>query len=223
MRYFVRAGIVMAGAAMLSAQFHLPGTGGKSDSTPKTKAPVSAAAPITPVASTGFEYYVLALSWAPGKRGPFLVRGLWPEKSEGAGPEACAADKSEKKVSKGAMSLVLPLMESREAIQTEWEKHGSCSGLSAADFFNGLKYTRSQVQIPVQFTSLEDAATQSPLQIEAQFAGANPGFPAGAFRVGCDGGKFTEVRVCFDPQFKARGCMATAGECGAAELSIRPR
>ena len=218
MRYFVALTLF---AVMAPAQFHLPGVGGgKSAPAPKAPAPVATTAPSAPVVAAGFEYYVLTLAWAPGKRGPFLVRGLWPEKSEGAAPESCTTGK---KVSKGAMSLALPLMESREAVQAEWEKHGSCSGSSAADYFNAMKYMRTQVQIPVQLTSLEDVATLSPLQIEEQFAGANPGFPAGAFRVGCEGGNFTEVRACFDTAFKPRECIVTAGECGAAELSVHPR
>ena len=221
MKYFVRAaGVVTTMAMTLVAQFHLPGTGSKSDPAPKTKPPSATTAPATVAVAPGFEYYVLSLAWTPGKRGPFLVSGFLPEKSEGAGPESC---KSDRKVSRGAVNLALPLMVSREAVQAEREKHGSCSELSAADYFNGMRYARSQVQIPVQLTSLEDPATESPLQIEAQFAGANPGFPAGAFRVGCEGGRFTEVRVCFDREFKPRECMATAGECRAAELSIRPR
>ncbi len=223
MRYFVRAAGLTTAVALFG-QFHLPGTGGKSDPAPKKETPSAAAASATapsaaPVAS-GFEYYVLALSWAPGRGGRFLVRGLLPEKREGAGPESCESDK---KISRGVISLAQSLMENRSAVQTEWEKHGSCSGLSAADYFNNMRYARSQVQIPVQITSLEDATTESPLQIEGQFAGANPGIAAGAFRVGCEGGRFTEMRVCFDRQFKPRECMVTAGECGAAEVSIGPR
>jgi ribonuclease T2 len=226
MKQFVRSAIFLALAFPIFGQFHLPGSG-KTDSTPKTKAPVPVAGPVAaasaPTGSAVFEYYVLALSWAPGKGGPFVVRGLLPEAREGAGPEFCSDVKDVKKVSRAVMNLVLPLMASQDAVQQEWLKHGSCSGLSATDYFNGVRYTRSQVQIPVQMTSLEDATTQTPFQIETQFAGANPGFPEGAFKAGCDGGRFTEVRVCFDAQFKPRECTATAGECAAAELSIRPR
>jgi ribonuclease T2 len=220
MRRVVRlAGVLTAAAMPVFAQFHLPGGAPKSDPTPKAKSGSTTAATAPPAALARFDYYVLALSWAPGKGSPFVVRGLLPETNEGPAPESCG---SEKKVPKGVISLMLPLMESKAAIQQEWVKHGSCSGLSPADYFNGVMYTRSQVQIPVQMTSIEDATMESPLQIETQFSGANPGFPEGAFRVGCDRAAFTEVRVCFDPGFKPRECAATALECAAPELSIRP-
>jgi ribonuclease T2 len=220
MKFLLRLAVLpLAAAIPVFAQFHLPGTGGKSDAPGKPKNPAATAPPAAPDTPSRFDYYVLALTWAPGNGAQFAVRALLPEAREGVAPESCSSVKT---ISKGAMNLALSLMPSRAVIQQEWAKHGSCTGLSAMDYFNGIRYARSQVQIPVQFTSLEEATTETPLQIESTFGGANPGFPPGAFRTGCTDGAFTEVRVCFDLHFKPRECMASANECPVSELAIRP-
>ena len=78
------------------------------------------------------------------------------------------------------------------------------------------------MQLPVQVTAVDEAVTESPEQIEAQFAGANPSFPAKAFRTACKGGDFVEIRVCFDKSLKGMECTATVGECGGATERILP-
>jgi len=253
MKPFIRIASVAFGcAALLAAQFHLPGTGGgNGDATPAPKpapapkssgkpapdpAPAAPAAPVKAPVKGPFDYYVLTLSWAPdfcalpenaaahpkecatGKGIRFVVHGLRPLAAEGASPESCD---SARKPSRGAISIVLPLMPDESLIRREWTEHGSCTGLSPADYFTDILHGRSLAQIPVQFTSLDDTATETPQQIETQFAGANPGFPEGAFRTACSAGMMTEVRVCFDPLMKPRACTATVSECPAGELTVK--
>jgi ribonuclease I len=208
----------LAAAGAVSAQFHLPGTGSTSAPAPvAVPSPIPAAPPglpkdAAPVKPKAFDYYVLSLS--PGH---FKVIGLAPQANEGPRPEFCPA----KPPSRGAVSLVLPIVPSAAAIRAEWAKHGSCTGLSAADYFTDVLRLRSLIQIPVQLSSLDAAATESPDLIERQFLGANPGFPPAAFRTACAKGKLTEVRVCFDLQLKPRACTAAVGECGDSQLLTR--
>ncbi len=119
------------------------------------------------------------------------------------------------------MSIVQGLMPDESQIRREWAEHGSCTGLSPADYFTDILHGRSLTQIPVQFTSLEETATESAEQIEAQFASANPGFPEGAFRTACAGGLLTEVRVCFDPLMKPRACAPALSACPGGELTVK--
>jgi ribonuclease I len=77
------------------------------------------------------------------------------------------------------------------------------------------------VQIPVQIMSAGGTITETPEQIETQFAGANPGFPKGAFRTACDGGAF-ETRICFDKALKPQACPASEAECPMQAITIRP-
>jgi ribonuclease T2 len=187
--------------------------------------------------SANFDYYVLSLSWAPdfcaqpgeassdpqecapGKKMGFVVHGLWPEVNSGHSPENCG---KATKVSKGIINQMLPYMPSASLIQHEWATHGTCSGLSQSAFFNEVLSARSAVQIPVQFTSLEETISESPEQIEGQFASANTSFPAGAFRTACKSGALAEVRVCFDKNLKPQACTASPGECTTSNIQIRP-
>jgi ribonuclease T2 len=184
-----------------------------------------------------FDYYVFSLSWAPefcaqpgetaanprecasGQVMRFVVHGLWPQASEGRSPESCGSSGT---VSKGLVNDILPYMPSPGLIQHEWATHGSCTGLSQGNYFTRILLARAAVQIPVQITSIRGTETESPGQIEEQFAESNPSFPKGAFRTGCRDGAFTEIRACFDKELKARACTVSVGECGSPTVTIRP-
>ena len=226
-------------ACLAMAQFHLPGSGG-GGSTPK--APPKASAPAAPVqtatpVTASFDYYVLSLSWAPGfcadpanaasnpkecapgKHTGFVVHGLWPEANAGANPESCEKTKP---VSKAVLNLMAPYIPSPSLVQHEWATHGTCSGLTPADYFTEAIQARVAVQLPVQVTAVNEAVTESAEQIEAQFAGANPSFPAKAFRTACKGGDFLEIRVCFDKNLKGLECTTTVGDCADTTERILP-
>jgi ribonuclease T2 len=184
-----------------------------------------------------FDYYVLSLSWAPnfcadagnaaanpaecalGKHVTFVVHGLWPEAISGKSPESCAKSTP---VRSSILNEMLPYMFSASLVQHEWATHGTCSGLTQADYFTEVLAARVAVQLPVEITSLEDAATESPGQIEGQFAAANSSFPAKAFRISCKSGELAEVRVCFDRDVKPRECTSSPGECTGTTVQIRP-
>jgi ribonuclease T2 len=181
-----------------------------------------------------FDYYLLSLSWAPefcaqpgeaaanplecGQGKGFVVHGLWPEANQGKSPESCGAAKT---VPKSLVNDMLKYIPSASLIQHEWATHGTCTGLSQGDYFTKVMVARAAVQIPVQISSLGQSTTESPAEIEAQFAAANPSFPQGAVRTACSGADLTEVRVCFDKNLKALACTASAGECASAGVTIR--
>lgn len=184
-----------------------------------------------------FDYYVLSLSWAPafcalpgaaadnpeecatGRGVGFIVHGLWPEAAAGKSPESCAGAK---KVPKPVVGFVLRDMLTAGLVQHEWATHGVCTGLSPFDYFSSIVQARAAVQIPVQITSIEDQIRESPGQIEAQFAGANPSFPKAAFRTYCPKGAFQEERICFDKNLKPQACIISVGECTIPDVIIRP-
>jgi ribonuclease T2 len=184
-----------------------------------------------------FDYYVLSLSWAPdfcaqpgaaaanpkecaaGRGTGFVVHGLWPEAAQGKSPESCGPSKS---AAKNVVKIALPYMLSDGLIQHEWATHGTCTGLSPADYFFDVIQARSAVQIPVQMISVEVPLTESPVQIEEQFAAANAAFPKNAFRTACRNGALSEVRVCFTRDLKPAACPASLGECLDPAVSVRP-
>ena len=184
-----------------------------------------------------FDYYVLALSWAPdfcaqpgaaagnpkecapGRRVGFIVHGLWPEAVAGRSPESCGVAK---RVPKPVVDFALRDIPAPGLIQHEWATHGTCTGLNPFDYFSSIAQARAAVQIPVQITSIEDEVRESPGQIESQFAAANPAFPRAAFRASCPRGALHEMRICFDKNLKPQACTASVEECRAPAVIIRP-
>jgi ribonuclease T2 len=183
-----------------------------------------------------FDYYVLSFSWSPefcadpgraaensrecgsARRLGFVVHGLWPAVESGQNPEACG---EKKRVSRGLVHDMLPYMMNEDRIHREWQVHGTCTGLSMSGYFTGLMLARAAVQIPVQITSIAQTQTEEVSRIEAQFAGANPKFPESAFRVACQGGALTEMRVCFDRELKGRACPVSVARCDSQSVKIR--
>jgi ribonuclease T2 len=201
MRQFVRFGVLAAAAAGgLMAQFHLPGNTPGSSTKPATPPapakPPAATAPATPHKA---DHYVLSLSAQPGR---IHVDGFRAESNDGLKLESCEAVKP---ASRAAIRIAQSLMASQPAMQKEWATDGSCTGYTAVEYFNALRFARSLVQIPVQLTSPDDEAPRQTLKlIETQYASANPGFPAGAFRAAA-----SEVEVCFDLQLRPQACSVT--------------
>ena len=188
-----------------------------------------------PAQTGSFDYYLLSLSWAPdfcaapggvkdprecgtGRHVGFIVHGLWPQNNQGRGPENCGS-------SPVAHALVLQMLQyipSESLIQHEWKTHGSCSGLSAQDYFAAVRKARDSVSIPAAFLSLTATTNEDAAAIENQFSSANPAFLRAAFRATCKGGELQEVRVCLDRNLNARACTGSAGECTTGSMKILP-
>lgn len=186
-------------------------------------------------ADAGFEYYLLTLSWAPdfcaapgGNKDPrecgagqhvgFVVHGLWPQAVQGRASEDCASNP----VKDSTVTAMLRYIPTEGLIQHEWKTHGSCSGLSADDYFAAVRTSRDSVKIPAVFESMTIPASESAEQVEAQFADANAAFPRTAFRATCRGGTLQEVRICLDLNFKPQSCPVALGRCSTGAMNILP-
>jgi ribonuclease T2 len=183
-----------------------------------------------------FSYYLLALSYAPdfcaqptGNQDPrecgagrhigFVVHGLWPQGEGGRGPENCT---STSPVSRDTVRLMLNYIPTESLIQHEWATHGSCTGLSASEYFALVQRAREMVKVPGELSPAKQFRL-SPAEIEAKFAAANPSFPRGAFRVSCyRDAELEEVRLCLNKDLSPRVCSGSSGRCGAATVLIRP-
>jgi ribonuclease T2 len=183
-----------------------------------------------------FSYYLLSLSYAPdfcaqkngdkdarecgtGRHVGFVVHGLWPQGETSRGPENCG---SASPVSASIIAPTLNYIPTESLIQHEWTTHGTCSGLSVADYFALVRKARDSVTIPDNLSQPSAQLQLSPADIEASLAAANPRFPKDAFRLSCYPTKeLQEVRVCFNKDLSARGCTASAGQCDADQVTLR--
>jgi ribonuclease T2 len=184
-----------------------------------------------------FAYYLLSLSYAPdfcaqpqgdkdprecgaGRRVGFVVHGLWPQGDSSRGPENCG---SASPVAQNIISATLSYIPTESLIQHEWTTHGTCSGLSAADYFSLIRKARDSVKIPDEIKQLAQQTQLTAAAIESDFAFANPSFPKTAFRVSCYGsGELQEARICFGKDLSPRPCTSSAGECTKQNIVLRP-
>ncbi len=199
--------------------------------------PLTAARKKARTAAPGaFTYYLLALSWAPdfcaqagaaknpaecgaGKKIGFVVHGFWPQGDTTRGPENCGPASP---VANSIVQTMLNYIPTASLIQHEWKTHGTCSGLSAADYFAAVRKARDSVTIPDEFKAPAQTLKLSPAAIEQAFAAANPSFPKTAFRTSCTAGDLQEARICFGKDVSPQACTQSAGECTMPAMSVLP-
>jgi ribonuclease T2 len=167
-----------------------------------------------------FDFYVLSLSWSPsfcdaiGDRAPqqpectersyaFVVHGLWPQYDQGF-PEFCRVPAP--RLDRNIVSSMLDLMPAPRLIFRGWDRHGTCSGLSARAYFETVRKARAVVKIPTDYIELKSQLTVAPGEIEQAFIKANPGLTPSAIAVSCDAQRLREVRVCLSKELKFRDC-----------------
>jgi ribonuclease T2 len=182
-----------------------------------------------------FDYYLLSLSWAPGfcaqangkhteaecgtgKRVGFIVHGLWPQRTDGVRVEQCGPARP---VSADIVNSMLALMTDAGLVQHEWATHGTCSGLSQAEYFGLIRKAFESVQIPGALKTPGGEANVPPGDIEGQFSQANKSAKEG-FRISCPANELREVRICLDKSGKMIACPTDLAECHARTVRVLP-
>ena len=170
-----------------------------------------------------FDYYVLALSWSPSycaasqernpERAPdqqcsgrpfaFVVHGLWPQYEHGF-PSYCQVPAP--RLDHAIVGAALDLMPSPRLVFHEWDRHGTCTGLSPHAFFETVRKARAVVKIPQAYLALDKPLTVTPGEVADAFLKANPALAADDIAVACDRTRLTEIRVCITKEFGFRAC-----------------
>lgn len=171
-----------------------------------------------------FDFYVLSLSWSPsfceaasergnssrgirtqcaGRPFSFVVHGLWPQYDRGF-PNYC--QRPAPRLARNIMTSMLDLMPAPGLIYSEWDKHGTCSGLGARGYFEAIRKARAAVKIPADYLQLADPKSVAPAEIEDAFIKANPGLSSSAIAVTCDSKRLSEVRICMSKDLQFRAC-----------------
>lgn len=169
-----------------------------------------------------FDFYVLSLSWSPsfceqaaergggrsriqcgGRPYSFVVHGLWPQYETGF-PEYC--QRPAPRLNRGIVSSMLDLMPAPRLVFNEWDKHGTCSGLSERSYFETVRRARAAVKIPTEYLDLSQAKSLAPSEIEEAFITANPGLSSAAISVTCNRTRLSEVRICMSKDLQFRAC-----------------
>ncbi|SIP94368.1 ribonuclease T2 [Rhizobium sp. RU20A] len=188
---------------------------------------------------SGFDFYVLSLSWSPtwcagndpngrtdqcevGAENAFVVHGLWPQYERGY-PEFCKTDEPDR-VSNAIGREVIDIMPSMGLIGHQWRKHGSCSGLSQRDYFTVVAAAREKIAIPVELQRPTRALRRAPLAVEDAFIASNPGLDRRMMAATCRSGELQEVRICLSKSnLSFRACPEVDRDsCRARDLAIPP-
>src|SRR5262249_1052272 len=128
---------------------------------------------------------------------------LWPQYEHGF-PEFCQVPAP--RIDRNIVSTMLDLMPAPRLIFQQWDKHGTCSGLSATASFDTVRNARALVKIPAQFVDPQDMLTVATGEGEGAVATAEPGHPRVAASVAWDIGRLSGVRICVGKGFRFRAC-----------------
>jgi len=186
-----------------------------------------------------FDFFVLALSWSPdycatngsndpqqcslGKKLGFVLHGLWPQYQKGY-PSNCSSEQMRQSV-KDQFPGLYP---NDKLFDHEWEKHGTCTGLTPVEYLRFGEQLKKSVSIPSEFRSPEKAFRVSSAELKTLFSAANPDFEKASFEVSCSGSGLylKEIYICFSREGQPAPCSAemqkTAQKsCQAADFMVR--
>ena len=186
-----------------------------------------------------FDYFVLSLSWSPdycatngtndpqqcslGKKLGFVLHGLWPQYNQGY-PSNCSTEKMPQSVK----AMFPGLYPNDSLFDHEWEKHGTCTGLSPVEYLQVGKALKESVLVPGEFRSPEKPFRTGMDQLKVLFVQANPNFSAASFEVNCSssGRYLKEIYICLSREGSATPCSAEMHKtalksCQAADFLVR--
>ena len=184
-----------------------------------------------------FDYYVLSLSWSPNwcalegddRDSPqcdpsenfgWTLHGLWPQYESGW-PERCRTSFSEPSRSQtGAMA---DIMGTSGLAWYQWNKHGVCAGLPAAQYYALARQAYDQVIRPAVFERLDHSVNLPASVVQDAFLAENPGLTADQITVTCDNGYIQEARICLTRDLEFRRCGSdTIRDCTLDDAQFDP-
>lgn len=167
-----------------------------------------------------YDYFVLSLSWSPNwcaregdARGSdqcdarhdhgWILHGLWPQYEKGY-PSYCQT--ANRPPSRQMTRNMSDIMGTAGLAWHQWKKHGTCTNLPAADYFDMSRRVFEQVTKPPVLRRLTEEVAISPDVIEAAFLRSNPELNAGSITITCKAGYIQEARICLTKSLEPREC-----------------
>ena len=157
-----------------------------------------------------FDYYVVALSWSPNwclregdaKDSPqcdrgtghgWILHGLWPQFHQGY-PSYCQTIK--RAPTRRMTADMSDIMGTGGLAWHQWKKHGSCTGLSATDYYALSRRAYAAINRPEVFRQLDRDVKLPAAVVEEAFLEANPAFEADGVTITCRADLIQEARIC---------------------------
>lgn len=182
--------------------------------------------------------YILALSWSPafcaqedpagksdqcevGAGSGLVVHGLWPERSAGK-DEFCSTSEPDRLPSDLA-ARVKTFMPSLGLARHEWEKHGSCSGLTQRGYFAAMERAWRNVKIPSLLVAPKSTRKMRADDLKKALQHENPQLQPQSISLQCGkGGVLREIRLCLTKSLRGTSCPSATGRGCTGSISILP-
>lgn len=184
-----------------------------------------------------FDYYVLSLSWSANwcaregdARGSdqcdarhdhgWILHGLWPQYTRGW-PSFCTT--AQRPPSRGMTAGMTDIMGSPGLAWHQWKKHGTCSGLSAEDYFALARQAYDNLTRPEVFRRLQRSVKLPTSVVEEAFLVANPGLQPDMLTITCKDGYIQEARLCLSRDLTPVSCGPDAvRDCSMTDALFTP-
>lgn len=184
-----------------------------------------------------FDYYVLALSWSPtwcalegdARQSPqcaaeadfgWVMHGLWPQYHRGW-PSYCPT--AERNPSRAMTRDMADIMGTSGLAWHQWNKHGVCSGLSAADYFALSREAYGTVTRPEIFRRLNRSVRLPASVVEEAFLAANPELAPDMVTITCKSNRIQEARICLSKSLEPVPCgQDVVRDCTAQDALFDP-
>jgi ribonuclease T2 len=167
-----------------------------------------------------FDYYVMALSWSPNfcalegtqrnheqctKDADYgwVLHGLWPQYERGY-PSHC--NTVERNPSRSMTAEMADIMGSAGSAWHQWDKHGRCVGVSAAEYYSQSRFAYDSITRPAVLRKLDKTVKLPAKVIEDAFLQANPGMTRDMITITCRDGHIQEARICLTKGLTPRAC-----------------
>ena len=184
-----------------------------------------------------FDYYLLSLSWSPNwcalegdaRRSPqcddarehgWVLHGLWPQHDQGY-PSFCRT--GERPPSRAMTAAMADVMGTGGLAWHQWKKHGTCTGLSAADYYALSREAFARVARPAVFRKLDRPVKLPASVIEEAFLKDNPDMEPDGITVTCRNAHIQEVRICLSRSLDPVPCgRDVARDCTLDDALFQP-
>jgi ribonuclease T2 len=132
-----------------------------------------------------------------------VVHGFWPQYERGF-PSFCQVPAP--RLARAIVDDMLDLMPSPRLVFHEWDRHGTCAGLSARAYFDRVRAARAAVKIPDDYAHVDRPILVTPGDVVDAFMKANPRLARDAIGVSCDNRRLMEIRICMTKDLTFRSC-----------------
>lgn len=167
-----------------------------------------------------FDYYVMSLSWSPNwcelegdaRNSPqcdprhdhgWILHGLWPQFHRGY-PSYCPT--VERPPSRSMTNEMADIMGTGGLAWHQWKKHGTCTGLSAPQYYALSREAYATVVRPSVFRKLTKDVKLPASVVEEAFMKANPTLESDGVTITCKSGHIQEARICLSRDLKPLPC-----------------